>query len=275
MILNLLSFAYKGVTNVFLIEDLPRQQRLKRCLVKIVGAGQPLDFAYPTEAARLLPLQRPPAYWCWRPLGAAGWSGTGAAETACQRQHSGRSCGTGGWMGYGVGLHRPWMILDLENTIIWIRNSERMNWEEPVIFFPNYSWAAEPNSIPHPASVPARAAGVLMLTSSLGHPGPTPTSRGSWLEWDWGSRDSLLAAALRPLLWDQRLDEVRGWALPPVNDLGPGKFNTNHNMNWFWIKIVSPQIGAWIPSFFYYLVWNQNLTLQNTWCTKIIIRLQK
>ena len=98
----------------------PRQQRLKRCLVKIVEAGQPLDFAYPTEAARKPPLQRPPAYWCWRPLGVAGWSGTVAAGTACRCQHSGRFYGTGGWMGYGVGLHRPWMILDLKNTIIWI-----------------------------------------------------------------------------------------------------------------------------------------------------------
>ena len=53
-------------------------------------------------------------------------------------------------------------------------------------------------------------------------------SRGSWLEWDRGGRDSLSASALRPLLWDRRLDGVWGRAPPPVNDLGPGKYN---NMN--------------------------------------------
>ena len=66
----------------------------------------------------------------------------------------------------------------------------------------------EPNRIPHPGSVPTRVGGV--LTSCPGHSSPTPTSRGSWLEWDRGGRDSLLASALRRLLWDRRLDGGMG-----------------------------------------------------------------
>ena len=59
-------------------------------------------------------------------------------------------------------------------------------------FFPNHLRAAEPNRIPHPGSVPTRVSGVLMQTSSPGHPSPTPTSRGSWSEWDKGRPGQLV-----------------------------------------------------------------------------------